>query len=113
VDSIQHVTIEGVGDGEPSAWGGPDVLLSGGAAERLEGFLYAWWRRDLEAQEEEATSGGTLARVDKAAEKHRGKPRGMIQNLKHQAYADDTTIRARRSGAFGTGKHGSDEKGWT
>ncbi len=75
--------------------------------------MYAGWRGDLEAQKEEATSGGTLARVDKAAEQHRGEPRGMIQNLKHQAYADDTTIRARRSGAPGTGKHGSDEKGWT
>jgi hypothetical protein len=75
--------------------------------------LYAGWRRDLEAQEEQATSGGAMARIEGAAEQRRGRPRGMIQNLEPQAYADDTTIKARRSGALETRKHGSDEKGWT
>ncbi len=113
VDSIQHAITEGVGGGEPPAWEGPDVLLSEKDAERLEGFLYAGWHRDLEAQEEEATSGGTVARTEGAAEQRRGEPRGVIQNLEHQAYADDTTIKARGSGALGTREHGSDEKGWT
>jgi hypothetical protein len=54
-----------------------------------------------------------MARIEEATEQYRGEPRGAARSLGHQAYADDTTTRARKSGQFETGRHGFDEKGWT
>jgi hypothetical protein len=97
VNSIHHTAAGGVENGGLPAWERPDVLLSRKDAERLEGFLYAGWCRDLEARKEGPTSSGTMARIEEATEQRRGEPRGTARSLGHQAYADNTTTRTRRS----------------
>jgi hypothetical protein len=116
VSFIRHTTARGVGSGELAAWERPDVLLSMKDAERLEGFLYARWRRDSEARNDMPTSSNTVAKVEEADEQYGGDTRGAAWSSRRQAYADDTTTRTertRRSDLPETGERESEEDRWT
>ena len=100
VNFIHLTAVKGAKIGQTPIWDEPEVLLSQSDAEQLEGFLHAGWCRDPKSHGGESNSGGPVARVNQAEKRCGGEPREVIRVLKHQAYADDTTAKAEKSGRF-------------
>jgi hypothetical protein len=127
VDVIRHTSARGTGNGELPSWERPDVLLGMEGAKRLEGYLRAGWcedrvtqgglpRRDRTASaclEEKLASSKAKAAVGGVSKRIRVQPRQAARVLRHQTYADDTTLRsqgAARPNQLGAGERGPERK---
>ncbi len=112
--NLIHITaVKGAKIGQPPIWDEPEVLLSQSDAEQLEGFLHSGWCRGPKSHGGESNSGGLVAKVNQAEKRCGGEHREMIQVSKLQAYADDTTAKAEKSGRSEKRGYGSGMKGWT
>jgi hypothetical protein len=113
VNSIHPTTIEGAKIGQPPIWDEPELVLSQSDAELLEVFLHSGWYRNPKSHGGGSNSGGSAAKVNRAKEQCGGEPQEMIRVSRHQAYADDTTVKAEKSGRLEKRGYGSGVKGWT
>ncbi len=134
VGIIRYTSARSTGNGELPAWERPDVLLGMEDAKRLEGYLRAGWckgretqgglptrraRRDVTASvclRDRPASGNAMA-AGGGVTKHVGvELHQAARVLRHQAYADDTTLRSQGAARLNqpeAGERRSEKEKWT
>ncbi len=113
VDIIRHTSARSTGNGELPAWERPDVLLGMEDAKRLEGYLRTGWCKGRETQgglptrrarrdetasvclRDKPASGNAMAAVGGVTKRVGVELHQAARVLRHQAYADDTTLRSQ------------------
>ena len=113
VGIIRYTSARSTGNGELPAWERPDVLLGMEDAKRLEGYLRTGWCKGRETQgglttrrerRDEAASvrlmnkpasGNAIAAVGGVTKRVGAELHQTARVLRHQAYADDTTLRSQ------------------
>ncbi len=124
VGIVRCTSARGTGNGELPAWERPDVLLGMEDAKRLEGYLRAGWCKGRETQgglprrakrdetasaclKEKPASGKARAAVGGVTKQLGVQPHQAARVLRHQTYADDTTLSHRRQRGRTSPKQGS------
>ncbi len=114
VGIVRRTSASGTGNGELPAWERPDMLLGMEDAKRLEGYLRAGWCKGRETQgglprkarrdetasaclKEKPASGKPRAAVGGVTKRLGVQPHQTARVLRHQTYADDTTLRSQEA----------------
>jgi hypothetical protein len=128
VGIISYTSTGNTGNGELPSWERPDVLLGMEDAKRLEGYLRAGWCEGQETQGErrdeavsvrlgnKPASGNAMAAVGGVTKRVGAEPHQAARVLRHQTYADDTTLRsqgAARPNQPEAGERRSEKEKWT
>jgi hypothetical protein len=134
VDIICNTSARRTRNGELPSWERPDVLLGMEDAKRLEGYLRAGWCKDRETQgglptqrprqdetasvclRDKPASGNARAAVGGVTKRVGVELHPAARVLRHQAYADDTTLRsqgAARPNQPEAGERRSEKEKWT